>query len=89
MSPGGGEHGAYGAGLLTGWAKAGLRPELTIVSGVRTGALMAPFVSLGSAHYRQLEARASPAVRATSSSNAGCSIFPATMPRRASNHCSV
>lgn len=53
---GGGEDGAYGAGLLTGWTLTGTRPEFTIVTGVSTGALIAPFAFLGSAYDRQLEA---------------------------------
>lgn len=43
----GGEEGAYGAGLLGGWSKAGTRPEFTLVTGVSTGALIAPFAFLG------------------------------------------
>jgi Patatin-like phospholipase len=39
---GGGGSGAYGAGILNGWTESGTRPEFTIVSGVSTGALMAP-----------------------------------------------
>jgi predicted acylesterase/phospholipase RssA len=45
---GGGANGAYGAGLLYGWSKApGGRPDFRIVTGVSTGALMAPFAFLG------------------------------------------
>ncbi len=44
---GGGADGAFGAGLLKGLAESGRRPEFTVVSGVSTGALMAPFVLLG------------------------------------------
>lgn len=44
---GGGNNGAYAAGLLCGWTKAGNRPEFTIVTGVSTGALIAPFAFLG------------------------------------------
>lgn len=47
---GGGEDGAFGAGILTGWTKTGTRPEFRIVTGVSTGALMAPFAYLGSAY---------------------------------------
>lgn len=47
---GGGEDGAFGAGLLTGWTAKGTRPEFTIVTGVSTGALIAPFAFLGSAY---------------------------------------
>ena len=44
---GGGQNGAFGAGLLNGWTEAGTRPEFTIVTGVSTGALIAPFAFLG------------------------------------------
>ncbi|MFD0858624.1 patatin-like phospholipase family protein [Roseovarius aquimarinus] len=44
---GGGEDGAFGAGVLTGWSEAGGRPEFDVVTGVSTGALMAPFAFLG------------------------------------------
>lgn len=45
---GGGDNGAFGAGLLTGWAERGDRPEFQLVTGVSTGALIAPFAFLGS-----------------------------------------
>jgi hypothetical protein len=44
---GGGDGGAYGAGLLAGWTAAGTRPEFVLVSGISTGALIAPFAFLG------------------------------------------
>jgi predicted acylesterase/phospholipase RssA len=44
---GGGEDGAFGAGLLYGWTERGDRPEFEVVTGVSTGALMAPFAFLG------------------------------------------
>ena len=44
---GGGANGAYGAGLLCGWTEAGTRPEFTLVTGISTGALIAPFAFLG------------------------------------------
>lgn len=47
---GGGGDGAYGAGILNGWTASGTRPEFSIVSGVSTGALIAPFAFLGSAY---------------------------------------
>ena len=46
---GGGEDGAFGAGLLCGWSAAGTRPVFDLVTGVSTGALTAPFAFLGSA----------------------------------------
>ena len=44
---GGGPNGAFGAGLLNGWTAQGTRPVFKIVTGVSTGALMAPFAFLG------------------------------------------
>ncbi len=44
---GGGANGAYGAGVINGWTKSGRRPTFTIVTGVSTGALIAPFAFLG------------------------------------------
>jgi Patatin-like phospholipase len=44
---GGSDNGAYGAGLLNGWSQSGKRPEFTIVTGVSTGALIAPLAFLG------------------------------------------
>jgi len=52
---GGGDNGAFGAGLLNGWTKAGTRPTFKIVTGVSTGALTAPFAFLGSAYDEQLK----------------------------------
>ena len=47
---GGGAEGAFGAGLLVGWTKAGNRPDFSIVSGTSSGALIAPFAFLGASH---------------------------------------
>jgi hypothetical protein len=44
---GGGSAGAFGAGLLNGWTKQGTRPKFKVVTGVSTGALIAPFAFLG------------------------------------------
>jgi predicted acylesterase/phospholipase RssA len=44
---GGGEDGAFGAGALVGWSQTGTRPKFDIVTGVSTGALIAPFAFLG------------------------------------------
>ncbi|WP_244491014.1 patatin-like phospholipase family protein [Paramesorhizobium deserti] len=44
---GGGSGGAFGVGVLKAWSDRGERPEFDIVSGVSTGALMAPFAFLG------------------------------------------
>lgn len=45
---GGGGDGAFGAGLLTGWSESGKRPSFKLVTGISTGALIAPFAFLGS-----------------------------------------
>ena len=44
---GGAANGAYGAGLLKGWSQEGTRPIFKAVTGVSTGAIIAPFVFLG------------------------------------------
>ena len=53
---GGGENGAFGAGLLCGWSEHGTRPVFELVTGVSTGALTAPFAYLGSGYDPQLRA---------------------------------
>jgi predicted acylesterase/phospholipase RssA len=53
---GGGSDGAFGAGLLVGWSASGTRPEFDVVTGVSTGALIAPFAFLGPLHDPALEA---------------------------------
>lgn len=45
---GGGAGGAFGAGAIVGLTHSGKRPEFEIVTGVSTGALIAPFAFLGS-----------------------------------------
>jgi predicted acylesterase/phospholipase RssA len=52
---GGGEDGAFVAGLLVGWTETGTRPEFKLVTGISTGALTAPFAFLGSAYDAQLK----------------------------------
>ena len=47
LSTGGGD-GAFGAGLLNGWSESGKRPEFSVVTGVSTGSLMAPYAFVGS-----------------------------------------
>ncbi len=44
---GGGDYGAFGAGVLCGWTQRGDRPHFNLVTGVSTGALIAPFAFLG------------------------------------------
>jgi hypothetical protein len=43
----GGEDGAYGAGILSGWTLSGKRPDFPVVTGVSTGALMAVYAFAG------------------------------------------
>ena len=43
----GGVYGAFTAGVLSGWTATGARPEFDVVTGVSTGALIAPFAFLG------------------------------------------
>ena len=52
---GGGSNGAFGAGLLSGWTAAGTRPEFTIVTGISTGSLIAPFAFLGPPYDEKLK----------------------------------
>jgi predicted acylesterase/phospholipase RssA len=51
---GGGDDGAFGAGLLNGWTKSGQRPDFKLVTGISTGALLAPFAFLGSKYDEAL-----------------------------------
>jgi hypothetical protein len=47
---GGGDWGAFGAGILKGWGRVAgpmARPSFDVVTGVSTGALIAPFAFLG------------------------------------------
>lgn len=44
---GGGANGAFGAGLLCGWTESGTRPTFKMVTGISTGALIAPFAFAG------------------------------------------
>lgn len=52
---GGGAYGAFTAGVLKGWSKAGTRPEFDVVTGVSTGALIAPLAFLGPEYDGELE----------------------------------
>jgi predicted acylesterase/phospholipase RssA len=52
---GGGADGAYGAGVLNGWTSTGTRPRFSVVSGVSTGALIAPFAFLGPSYDATLK----------------------------------
>lgn len=53
---GGGDDGAFGAGLLVGWTQAGDRPTFNLVTGISTGALIAPFAFLGPTYDETLRA---------------------------------
>ncbi|WP_230169272.1 patatin-like phospholipase family protein [Roseomonas sp. CECT 9278] len=44
---GGGDNGAFGAGLMVGWTASGQRPSFDLVTGISAGALIAPFAFLG------------------------------------------
>ena len=52
---GGGAKGAFGAGLLKGWTASGARPEFSMVTGISTGSLTAPFAYLGPEYDDVLE----------------------------------
>lgn len=52
---GGGATGAFGAGFLNGWSASGSRPPFKLVTGISTGALIAPFAFLGPDYDPQLK----------------------------------
>ena len=52
---GGGNYGAYTAGVLCGWTDIGTRPQFDVVTGISTGALAAPLAFLGSRYDPQLK----------------------------------
>lgn len=47
---GGGDNGAFAAGVLSGWTASGTRPVFRVVTGISAGALIAPFAYLGPAY---------------------------------------
>ncbi len=47
---GGGADGAYSAGVLNGWTAKGDRPDFSVITGISTGAAIAPFAFLGPAY---------------------------------------
>jgi hypothetical protein len=53
---GGSDNGAFAAGLLVGWSDTGARPSFKLVTGISTGALVAPFAFLGPTYDPQLRA---------------------------------
>ncbi len=44
---GGGQYGAFGAGVLVGWGESGQRPKFDIVTGISVGGLIASYAFLG------------------------------------------
>lgn len=50
MISGGGAGGAFSVGVLSAWSEAKTRPQFDAVTGVSTGALIAPYAFLGSAY---------------------------------------
>jgi hypothetical protein len=52
---GGGANGAFGAGFLKGWTASGTRPNFMVVTGISTGALIAPLAFLGADYDETLE----------------------------------
>jgi predicted acylesterase/phospholipase RssA len=52
---GGAMNGAFPAGLLKGWSESGTRPSFDVVTGISTGALIAPFAFLGAECDAELE----------------------------------
>ncbi|MBP1852874.1 patatin-like phospholipase family protein [Rhizobium halophytocola] len=52
---GGGAGGAFTAGILNAWTARGDRPNFDVVTGVSTGALIAPFAFLGPQYDHSLE----------------------------------
>jgi hypothetical protein len=52
---GGGANGAFGAGILCGWTQSGCRPKFQVVTGISTGALIAPLAFLGSGYDDELK----------------------------------
>lgn len=53
---GGGADGAFGAGILVGWSASGTRPTFKLVTGISTGALIAPYAFLGPDYDAKLKA---------------------------------
>jgi hypothetical protein len=53
---GGSDDGSFGAGLICGWSDAGTMPTFKLVTGVSTGAMIAPFAFLGRSYMAGLRA---------------------------------
>ena len=54
MISGGGAGGAFTVGVLSAWTKMGTRPQFDVVTGVSTGALIAPYAFLGQSYDERL-----------------------------------
>ena len=52
---GGGSSGAFGAGFLVGWTAKGTRPQFGGVTGISTGAMIAPLAFLGTKYDDKLK----------------------------------
>jgi len=52
---GGGDNGAFGAGVLCAWSASGNRPAFKSVTGISTGALIAPLAFVGSEYDELLK----------------------------------
>jgi predicted acylesterase/phospholipase RssA len=52
---GGGSYGAFTVGVLNGWTRTDRRPEFDVVTGVSTGALIAPYAFLGPKYDPELK----------------------------------
>src|SRR5262245_6910814 len=57
---GGGDNGAYTAGVINGWPAGGTRPEFKLVTALSSGPLIAPFAFLGPKPAPQLQASHTP-----------------------------
>lgn len=52
---GGGSRGAFGTGFLVGWTDRGDMPKFDVITGISTGAVMAPFIFLGGNELKKAE----------------------------------
>ena len=52
---GGGSRGAFGTGVLLGWTDKGTIPKFDIITGISTGAVMAPFIFLGGDELKKVK----------------------------------
>lgn len=52
---GGGSRGAFGTGFIVGWTHKGDIPKFDVITGISTGAVMAPFIFLGGKELKKAE----------------------------------